>query len=596
MVYRLSVFLIAAFVSVASLASAESRIAYPGVILSNRSTRSNEESLEQSARAHRIAFLKAERLTHGTVHLSDARDVKTPRAEDGRPYLCRTAKVRRIIQSARGHITCTANYELQANVTPDDTSYSALYQHTLMSSAEAWDTTTGSDSVIVAIIDTGIDYNHADLAANMWRNPREIPANGRDDDRNGFIDDVYGMNAITDSGNPLDDNGHGTHVAGIIGAVGNNARGVVGVNWKVKMVGAKFLSADGSGSTSDAIKAVAYVTALKRAGHNVVTSNNSWGGSSYSQALGDAISDAAKAGVLFVASAGNSSRNTDTNPSYPASYQIPNVISVASIDSYGFLSYFSNYGIKSVHIGAPGSNIYSTVRLNGYGTKSGTSMAAPQVAGAAALVQSACSTLSMSAIKTTILSSGIKTTSLSKYTSTGAMVNAAKAVKYAVSNCPSPPATPTPTNTPDPRVTPTITPTPTVTPTPTRTPTVTPTATPTHYLYANPQQVEANKQVVFSASAGSPYVSFGVVDITLFDFSGVRYPCANRSYMLLTKGIKSLPVTMPDATRYFKSVEFRFSSTRGSSTASVTMLNPQRTVVPYSRAYQACEEFYRRFR
>ena len=596
MVFRLLVLLVASLVSFASVASAESRIAYPGVILSNRSTRSNEESLEESARAHRIAFLKAERLTRGSVHLSDARDVKTLRAEDGRPHLCRTAKVRRIIQSARGHITCTANYELQASVTPDDSLYSALYQHTLMSSTEAWDITTGSDSVIVAVIDTGIDYNHVDLAANMWRNPREISGNGRDDDKNGYIDDVYGINAITNSGNPLDDNGHGTHVAGIIGAVGNNARGVVGVNWKVKMVGAKFLSKEGSGSTSDAIKAVAYVTALKRAGHNVVASNNSWGGSSYSQALGDAISDAAKAGVLFVASAGNSSRNTDTNPSYPGSFQVPNVISVASIDSYGFLSYFSNFGIKSVHIGAPGSNIYSTVRLNGFGTKSGTSMAAPQVAGVAALVQSACSTLSMSEIKTTILSSGVKTTSLSKYTSTGAMVNAAKAVKYAVSNCPAPSATPTPTNTPDPKVTPTITPTATVTPTPTRTPTVTPTATPTHYLYANPQQVEAKKQVIFSASTGSPNVNFGAVDITLFDFSGGRYPCSNRSYIPLTKGARSLPVIMPDATRYFKSIQFRFTSTRGSSTTSVTMLNPQQTLVPNTRAYQACEEFNRLFR
>jgi subtilisin family serine protease len=595
MVIRFWVIFVVCSISVVSNALAESRIAYPGVILNNRSTKSNEESLEQSARSHRIAFLRAERLTRGSMYLSDIRDVQTPRAEQGRPYLCRTAKVRRILKAARGHVTCAPNFELQASITPNDTAYSALYQHTLMSSAEAWDTTTGSDSVLVAIIDTGVDYNHMDLVENMWRNPREIAANGKDDDRNGYIDDIYGMNAITGSGNPLDDNGHGTHVAGIIGAVGNNGRGVVGINWKVKMVAAKFLSSTGGGSVANAIKALAYVTALKRAGHNVVTTNNSWGGSGYSQALADAIDDAAKAGVLFVAAAGNNSSNNDLTATYPANYQLPNVISVASIDSYGFLSYFSNFGAKTVHIGAPGSSIYSTVRSNGFSSKSGTSMASPQVAGVAALVQSACSTLSMSEVKTAILSSGVKTSSLSRYTTTGAMVNAARAVRYAVSNCPAPSPTPTPTATLDPNVTPTVTPTATITPTPTLTPTVTPTATPKHYFYANPQQVEAKKTVVFTAATGADNVNYGTVDISLFDFGGNRYVCSSRSYMLLTKGAKSLKVLMPDASRYFRSIQFTFTSRRGSSTTSVTMLNPQQTLVPYTRADQACRDFNRQF-
>lgn len=595
MVRRLVLPLVVSVVAGLGIAEAEQRLAYPGVILSNRSTRGNEESLEQAARAYRIAFLKAERLNRGALHLADTRDGQVVRVEEGRPYLCRTAKVRRIIKSARGHITCSANLELQANVTPNDTFYSSLYQHTLMSSADAWNTTTGSDSVIVAVIDTGIDYNHSDLAANMWRNPREVAGNGVDDDRNGYVDDVYGINAIKNSGNPLDDNGHGTHVAGIIGAVGNNSRGVVGVNWKVKLVGAKFLSASGSGSIADAIKSMAYVNALKRAGHNVITSSNSWGGGGYSKPLGDAIADAGKLGVLFIAAAGNASSNNDWVATYPANYPLDNVISVASIDSSGYLSSFSNYGQKTVHLGAPGRSIYSTVPSNGFGSKSGTSMACPQVSGVAALVRSACDTMSGAHIKNAILSSVVKSDQLWGYTSTGGMVSAGQAVKYAVNNCPTATPTPTPTNTRDPLVTPTVTPTATVTPTPTLTPTLTPTPTPTHYFYANPEASEANKPVVFSAGTGSSSISFGTVDISLYDASGNRYDCPTREYMLLTNGSRKVTVTMPDATQYFRSVQFRFSSRRGTSVASVSMLRSQPTLVPYSRAAVACRAFSGQF-
>jgi subtilisin family serine protease len=465
----------------------------------------------------------------------------------------------------------------------------------MMSSAEAWNMTTGSSSVIVAVIDTGIDYRHMDLADNMWRNPLEKPGNGVDDDRNGYIDDIHGINAITNTGNPLDDNGHGTHVAGIIGAVGNNARGVVGVTWKVKLIGVKFLSSSGGGSTANAIKSVAYVTALKRAGHNIVTTNNSWGGGSYSKPLGDAITDAEKVGVLFIAAAGNESNNNDMRPTYPANFTMDNVISVASIDATGAVSSYSNFGPKTVHIGAPGRSIYSTVPSNGFGYKSGTSMACPQVSGVAALVSSACSTLSGSTLKMAILSTGTKTEALSGYTSTGAMVNAGRAVAYAAQTCPSPTPTPTPTDTPDPFITPTVTPTATVTPTPTRTLTPTPTATPTHYFYASPQEIEAKKTVTFTAGAGSSQVTYGTVEISLFDLAGRRYACSTKSYLLLTNGTATAKVRIPDAARYFRSIDFRFSSRRGVSATSVKILNSQSTLVPYTRADQACRELSRQF-
>ena len=245
---------------------------------------------------------------------------------------------------------------------------------------EAWNLRTDASEIIVGVIDTGIDYNHPDLAANMWVNTGEIPGNGIDDDRNGYIDDVYGMNGINNSGNPWDDQYHGTHVAGTIGAVGNNGTGLAGVAWNAKLMALKFLSSSGSGSSSDAIKCIDYAI---RMGAKVL--NNSWGGGGYSQALYDAIMRARNAGVLFVAAAGNSNVNNDVANFYPASYQIDNVLSVAATDRLDNRSSFSNYGYARVALGAPGSSIYSTYPNNSYNSISGTSMASPHVAGAAAL-------------------------------------------------------------------------------------------------------------------------------------------------------------------------------------------------------------------
>lgn len=254
---------------------------------------------------------------------------------------------------------------------------------------EGWDIIHDAPNVVVAVIDTGVRYTHEDLAANMWVNPGEIAGNGVDDDGNGYVDDVYGMNAITNSGNPSDDNGHGTHVAGTIGAVGNNGKGVVGVAWQVKIMACKFLDSTGTGYTSDAIKCVDYV---RTKGAHIL--NNSWGGGGYSQALYDAIATVRGAGIIFVASSGNGGGDgvgddNDVMPQYPASYDLDNIVSVAATDRNDALASFSNYGLQSVDLAAPGVDIYSTSGTSdsAYVTLSGTSMAAPCTSGVMALIK-----------------------------------------------------------------------------------------------------------------------------------------------------------------------------------------------------------------
>jgi subtilisin family serine protease len=248
---------------------------------------------------------------------------------------------------------------------------------------EAWDIEEGNRQVIVGVIDTGIDYDHEDLRLNMWRNPGEINNNNIDDDNNGYVDDYYGWDFFFEDNNPFDDNQHGTHVAGTIGAVGNNARGVVGVNWQISLMALKFLDNTGSGSTSDAIEAIIYASDM---GANIL--NNSWGGGGFSQAMKDAITYAKNKGVLFVAAAGNDSKNTDLDPNYPSNYDVENVISVAASSNNDKLAGFSNYGAETVDLAAPGENIYSTIPNSRYASLSGTSMATPHVVGAAALIWS----------------------------------------------------------------------------------------------------------------------------------------------------------------------------------------------------------------
>ena len=254
---------------------------------------------------------------------------------------------------------------------------------------EAWDITRGDGSIVVGVIDSGIDYTHPDLASNIWGNPGEIAGNGIDDDGNGFIDDVHGWDFVNNDNDPTDDRSHGTHVAGTIAAAGNNGVGVTGVAWNAKLMALKTLDSAGSGTTSAAVAAVNYVTMMRTTeGVNVRLTSNSWGGAPYSTALYDAIRDGGNAGMLFIAAAGNAASDTDLAPFYPAGYEIPSVISVGATEFDDQLRATSNYGVNSVYVFAPGGSILSTVPGGGYALKSGTSMAAPHVSGAAVLAWS----------------------------------------------------------------------------------------------------------------------------------------------------------------------------------------------------------------
>ncbi|NMR27535.1 S8 family serine peptidase [Pseudoalteromonas sp. NEC-BIFX-2020_015] len=296
---------------------------------------------------------------------------------------------------------------------------------------EAWSITTGGKDVVVGVIDTGVDYSHSDLTANMWVNPGEIAGDGIDNDNNGYVDDIYGINAITSAGDPMDDQGHGTHVSGTIGATGNNNNGVVGVNHDAAIVGCKFLDAQGSGSTSNAIKCIDYMVGLKNDGVNIRVLNNSWGGGGFSQALADAITASEQADILFVAAAGNDAVDNDQNPSYPANYEHESVLSVASTDSRDNMSDFSQWGATTVDLGAPGSAILSTVPGNGYASYSGTSMATPHVAGVAALVLSINPDLSTSELKQLLMDSGDDNAQLQGKTVSGKRLNANQALEQA---------------------------------------------------------------------------------------------------------------------------------------------------------------------
>jgi len=283
---------------------------------------------------------------------------------------------------------------------------------------EAWDTFTGSHDVVVAVIDTGVDYNHVDLVDNRWINVGEIAGNGIDDDGNGFVDDVYGYDFVYGDSDPMDGHSHGTHCSGTIGGVGNNSIGVAGVAHTVRIMAVKFLDDSGSGSTDDAIESVLY--AVDNGAHIL---SNSWGGDDFSQGLEDAISYANDHDVLFVAAAGNDGRDTDVSPHYPSSYDVPNVLAVAATDHNDAKPSWSNYGLTSVDLGAPGVDTLSTEPGNSYGYKSGTSMATPHVSGAAALVKGYNPGLSALDIKSLIMDSVDPVASMAGRTVTGGRLN-----------------------------------------------------------------------------------------------------------------------------------------------------------------------------
>ncbi|HEX7774174.1 MAG TPA: S8 family peptidase [Pyrinomonadaceae bacterium] len=294
-----------------------------------------------------------------------------------------------------------------------------------ISATLAWATTTGTDKLVVAVLDTGVDYTHEDLVENMWVRPATMAP--YHDNELGTIDDLNGFNAIDSAADPMDDNGHGTHCAGIIGAEGENNLGIAGVNWKVQIMPLKFLNAGGSGSTKDAIEAINYVINRKKAGVNVRIISASWGSTQKSRALGDVIRKAYENDILFVAAAGNSSVDNDRTPHYPSSY--PNVISVAALDRNDQLASFSNFGVKSVMIGAPGVDILSTWLGNEYEEKSGTSMATPVVSGVAALILSKNPGMSMEDLRKRLMDSTDPIIALKGKTVTGGRINAAKALE-----------------------------------------------------------------------------------------------------------------------------------------------------------------------
>ncbi len=306
---------------------------------------------------------------------------------------------------------------------------------------EAWLKQKGTN-VVVGVIDTGIDYNHPDLIDNIWTNPGEKAGDGIDNDKNGYIDDIHGWNFVNNTNDVLDGYGHGTHVAGTIAAQGNNDIGVTGVAWDAKLMAIKIFDDNGRGAfDSDIMRAIDYANKM-----GATVTNNSWGGGGASQAIYDAINRANQQGNLFIAAAGNASNNNDANASYPASYDLPNIISVAATTNKDALAGFSNYGLTTVDLGAPGQDIYSTFPTNGsvisngygytggYGTISGTSMATPQVTGAVALVKSQHPEWTASQIKEALLASTDKQVSLAGVVATGGRLNVNNAVNFVFSD------------------------------------------------------------------------------------------------------------------------------------------------------------------
>lgn len=317
------------------------------------------------------------------------------------------------------------------SVVPNDSRVNEQWSLKSMSAYQAWTYNTGSKDVVVAIIDSGIDLTNKDLKNNIWTNPGEIAGDGIDNENNGYVDDVHGWNFNNNTNNVQDGYGHGTHIAGIIGAEGNNGVGVAGINWHVSLMALKFFDDKGVGWTSGALSAMDYILMMRNTYHiNIVVANVSWGGGiGFSNTLYNKISQLNDSGILLTAAAGNNGSDNDITARYPSCFDIDNVISVGALGYTGtYLASYSNYGATSVDLAAPGGAILSTIPWNNYGYMSGTSMAAPQVAGAVALLNAVKPGISINEVKNAIFSSVDKIPELFGKVATNGKLNVAAAV------------------------------------------------------------------------------------------------------------------------------------------------------------------------
>ncbi|MBK6749308.1 MAG: S8 family serine peptidase [Pyrinomonadaceae bacterium] len=383
--------------------------------------------------------VNAARIAHravGSAVLEDLGDSKWQRVQ--LPVGMSIDKAIELYNRLEGVEFAQPNFYYHLQLTPNDAQFNAagMYGLTKISAPSAWDLSTGSSAVVVANIDTGMRMTHEDLLPNLWVNPGEIPANSIDDDGNGFIDDVNGMDFFYNDSNPADEHGHGTHTGGTIGAAGNNFVGVTGVNWSVKIMPIKIYNNTGFGSTSAMlVNAYNYVRMMKLRGVNIRVTNNSYGGCDeacgYDQATKDGIDAMGAVGILNVFAAGNDGRNTDTLPAYPASYTSPSIISVANSTSTDTRNSSSNIGLVTVDLAAPGSVILSTTfgSNSSYGAMTGTSMASPHVAGAAALLSAYNPSLSVASLKATLLNTVDPLAPWAPLVKTGGRLNVDRALR-----------------------------------------------------------------------------------------------------------------------------------------------------------------------
>ena len=328
------------------------------------------------------------------------------------------------VRKMPGVLHVEPNYIYELRRVPNDPEFTRLWGLQTIGAPAAWNIGTGSPDIVVGVLDTGIQYDHDDIRENVWRNPNEVPNNQIDDDNNGYVDDIFGVDFVDGDSDPLDDDGHGSHVAGIIGASGDNEMGVVGVNWQVAIMALRIVSTDGFATTDSIADALDYLVDMKTKGVNIVAINNSWGGPNSSQILFDSFKIVADSGILIVCAAGNAGRNSDFFPEFPANYDIPGLMSVAAVSSQDMLAGFSNFGTHSVDLAAPGTTILSLHKDNdSLAYLQGTSMSAPHVTGAAALLSSIDPSLSVTALKSLIMGGAERLENLQTKVASGGRLN-----------------------------------------------------------------------------------------------------------------------------------------------------------------------------